>query len=98
MTLRRVALDGPADVAGWRAAARRLLAERVPPGAVVWTTEEGADLFLGSADELPASPEPKAAVAVPRGFLGLAEDGLLHSDRSRFDLFYRLLLRVVAGH
>ena len=94
MTARRIVLDGPADVAGWRRAARALLAERAPPISVVWSTgETGGDLFADA--DAPAQSFGAAGHAhVPRGFLDLAEAGLLHSDPARFDLFYRLLLRV----
>jgi DNA polymerase len=43
-----VLLDGPADAAGWRRAARRLDALRLPPGDVLWRIAgEGGDLFGG---------------------------------------------------
>ena len=51
------------------------------------------DLF--AADDAALSPaKGAAAISVPRSFLDLAERGLLHSDAGRFDLFYRLLVRV----
>jgi probable DNA metabolism protein len=91
---RRVALDGPADVAGWRASARALLAEGVPPSAVIWTTgAESHDLFAASDAPPPVAGPPPS---VPRAFLGLAETALLHSDPERFGLLYRLLTRVAA--
>jgi probable DNA metabolism protein len=98
VTLRHIALEGPADVEGWRRAARALLAENADPSSVVWSTGSGSgDLF---APARPASPtsattdRPRASV--PRDFLDLAEVGLLHADPGRFDLFYRLLRRVAA--
>ena len=99
MTVRQVALDGPADVAGWRKAARALLVEGVAPISVAWSTGEGSEDLFAEADRVDASPTavPDGATAsVPRAFLKLAESGLLHSDPSRFDLFYRLLVRVSA--
>jgi uracil-DNA glycosylase len=98
VSVRLVALDGPADVAGWRRAARGLLAEGVSPFAVVWSTGgEAGDLFAGeeAARERSGAANP-APPRVPRAFLDLAENGLLHADPGRFDLFYRLLLRVAA--
>lgn len=100
MSGRRIVLDGPDDVAGWRRAARRLLAENAAPLGVDWRTgEDDPDLFAPAAEERRGDPEPSAASpspSVPRGFLDLAETGLLHSDPGRFDLFYRLLRRVAA--
>lgn len=102
MTSRRIALAGPADVAGWRRAARALLAEGAAPLSVRWSVgEEAADLFEGGAAASPPASgapasRPDGAPTVPRAFLELAETGLLHSDPGRFDLFYRLLVRVAA--
>ncbi|MFD1702845.1 UdgX family uracil-DNA binding protein [Methylopila henanensis] len=96
MTPRRVALDGPADVAGWRSAARRLLAADVPPEAVVWNTDDGVGDLFAQDEPLPAAAPASGSAHVPRAFLDLAETALLHSDPSRFDLGYRLLTRVVA--
>jgi probable DNA metabolism protein len=93
---RRVVLDGPDDVIGWRRAARGLLAEGVAPFAIDWRcADDDRDLFEGEAE---ASPQVLNAASpnVPRSFLELAEAGLLHSDPGRFDLFYRLLQRVAA--
>lgn len=96
MSGRRVVLDGPDDVAGWRHAARSLLAEGVAPFAIDWRcAADDRDLFEGEAE---ASPQVSNAASpnVPRSFVDLAETGLLHSDPGRFDLFYRLLQRVAA--
>lgn len=99
MSARRVILDGPADIAGWRRAARDLMAEDVAPLSVVWSCGDAddADLFAAPADPFAAPPpSSRAAPSVPRRFVELAENGLLHADPSRFDLFYRLLRRVAA--
>ncbi|MFC3690905.1 UdgX family uracil-DNA binding protein [Chenggangzhangella methanolivorans] len=96
MSGRRIVLAEPDDVAGWRRAARGLLAEGAPPFTVDWRVgEDDRDLF--GTDDAP-SPQVAGAPApsVPRSFLELAETGLLHSDPGRFDLFYRLLTRVAA--
>jgi DNA polymerase len=96
VSLRRIRLEGPADVAGWRTAARKLLAARTPPLSVVWSTAGGEEDLFAVDDEGDAPPvaESGAQVSVPRAFLDLAERGLLHNDPGRFDLFYRLLARV----
>lgn len=93
--MRRIDLAGPTDVAGWRRAARALAAESVNPDEVSWGFSEDADDLFARAATIPESPKSRVAT-VPRMFLDLAECGLLHSDRNRFDLFYRLLLRVAA--
>jgi DNA polymerase len=85
-----IILDGPADIQGWRAAARRLVLAEVPPEQVSWSMPGEEDLFGGS--EMPGDVPSK--FSVPRSFLDLAESGLLHSDRERFALFYRLLFRL----
>lgn len=92
MSVRRIRLEGPADVAGWRTAARALLGSKTPPLSIVWSCREGEEDLFATDDAAPAGGG--APVAVPRAFLDLVERGLLHSDPSRFDLFYRLLARV----
>ncbi|RXF75678.1 UdgX family uracil-DNA binding protein [Hansschlegelia zhihuaiae] len=97
---RLVPLDGPADVAGWRAAARALVAEGVPPFSVVWSTGDGSANLFGPAPRAAPTPTPASLgpshPRVPRGFVELAETGLLHRNPGRFDLFYRLLVRLAA--
>ncbi|GLK54280.1 DNA polymerase [Methylopila capsulata] len=96
MSPRRIALAGPSDIAGWRAAARALASEGAPPHDVVWSVgDEGGDLFAAPVAPQ-APPLAPSALSVPRAFLDLAEVALLHSDPGRFDLCYRLLLRLAA--
>jgi probable DNA metabolism protein len=94
--MRVVTLAADDDFEGWRDAARALAAARVPPGAVVWQVgDTPADLFgdeavLGGAD---------AALRVPRRFVALAQEVVLHRDAERFGLLYTLLARLAAdGH
>ncbi|MBU2148158.1 MAG: UdgX family uracil-DNA binding protein [Alphaproteobacteria bacterium] len=88
----RVALDGPADFDGWRRAARRLAAERVPGGEVEW--------IVGGTTAAPSpwldNAHPSAALSVPREFVTRAETVICHSDPERFAFLYRMLLRIVA--
>ncbi|MCW2248459.1 DNA polymerase [Azospirillum fermentarium] len=93
-----ITLAHPADVDGWRTAARRLLAHGVPPVSVTWTVAgEQPALFAGDpADTLPADT-PATAVRVPRRFVELADLALCHSDPERFALLYGLLWRVNRG-
>lgn len=91
--MQRVSLQGEADFTGWRDQARKLLAARVPPEAILWDTGAQNDLFAANANEalrvLDAHP-----VNVPRRFVELAETVILHSDPQRFALLYRLLWRL----
>jgi probable DNA metabolism protein len=86
-----VVLHGQGDFGEWRDAARRLLAARVPPETVVWSTDKGGSLF--DAGPLPAAPEGQGA-RVPKAFINLAEAVICHSDPGRFDLLYRVLVRL----
>jgi DNA polymerase len=79
-----------ADFAGWRDAARRLLAAGIPPEEVHW-----GEAGLFSADPL---PECDASTArVPAGFVALAEVAVRHRDEGRFALLYRVLWRLTHG-
>ncbi len=86
--LQQIQLAGPTDLAGFRRAARRLLASGTPPDQVMWLGTGEA-----TALETPAS-EGAPAVHVAPDFLALCETVILHSDRSRFELLYRLLWRM----
>jgi probable DNA metabolism protein len=89
-----VVLDGPADFAGWRVAARALAAKGVPPSDIVWRTDAATpDLFEAP---LAIDPPEDAAFVVPRRFVELAEQAALHRDEDRFELLYRLLWRLKA--
>jgi DNA polymerase len=92
--LPEIVLSGPADFAGWRKAARGLLAHRVPPSEIVWRTDAAtADLFAQSVTA-ETSAAPALSFAVPRAFIDLAAQGALHREEDRFTLLYRLLWRL----
>ena len=104
---RAIELASESDVAGFRRAARGLLADGVAPEDVSWyvATQAEGDLFGPSASALPSSsagtPEGAWAkavtspVTVPAFFLPLCERTALHADPGRFGLLYRLLWRLV---
>jgi len=93
--MRTITLAGPDDFAGWRAAARALALERVPPGEVDWVVGSGSDDLFGAAvSAAPAAPAEGAAFSVPKAFLTLAETVVRHDDPERFALLYALLLRL----
>lgn len=89
----RAPLSGPADVEGWRAAARRLAGAGVPPADVAWV--------CGGQDDLLASgglpDEPREPLRVPRAFVTLTDQMLRHEDERRFGLAYRMLWRIANG-
>ncbi|WP_448585366.1 UdgX family uracil-DNA binding protein [Thermaurantiacus sp.] len=82
--MERVVLAHPADLAGFRAAVRDLVARGVPPAHVAWTVGPPA----GPA---PGGP-PAPALRVPRAFLLLAERAICHRDPTRFRLLHEALL------
>lgn len=89
--MHEVVLAHPADIDGWRSAARSLDRGGVPAEAVTWRIEgEAGDLFAGAPLPAPAAP-PRV---VPKSFVSLTGDMLLHRDRERFALAYRLLRRL----
>ena len=106
---RSVTLHGPADLAAFRRAARRLLAQQVAPENVSWhnSSTPVQDLFAshdashdaGHDDTVPeaanAQPGDAPGVPVPPEFLPLCRTVILHSDPNRFGLLYRLLWRLV---
>jgi len=105
--MQRARLDGPIDLAGFRREAKRLLALGARPEDVLWDCGDATDGDLwslaetGSAETDPASPvdtrnagRPAPPLHVPKDFLRLCEDVLLHREPQRFALMYRLLARL----
>jgi probable DNA metabolism protein len=98
---RQVVVAHDADVAGFREAARGLLAGHVAPEDVAWhvasAAQGGLDLF---DDTGPDAATAAAETSVPRMpmpafFLPLCEHAALHADMHRFALLYRLAWRLV---
>src|SRR3954466_14130541 len=90
-------LAGHTDLAGFRSEARQLLAHQVPPESVEWHLEP-SDLYTSA--QSPQSSRPRnvaraATAIVPASFTRLCEFVVLHRDRERFSLLYRLLWRLV---
>ncbi len=95
--MRSVVLAHEVDWGGWRAAARGLALEGVPPEGVVWSVGEPDDLFASDAPEPPPAAAPIGMFTVPRGLVELAETCIQHRDPERFALLYRLIWRAHAG-
>ncbi|MGE0500498.1 MAG: UdgX family uracil-DNA binding protein [Rhizobiaceae bacterium] len=86
-----VSLASETDFEGWRDAARRLVANRVPSGQVCWNVGVSSDLF---SQDLPLPNVPAGSMlTVPRDFIDVAEAVICHSSPARFDLLYRMLAR-----
>ena len=84
----QVNLAGPTDMAGFRRAARLLVASRTSPEQVAWhTTGLASD---ASAQELGNAPP----IGVSADFMALCKTVILHSNPARFELLYRLLWRM----
>ncbi|WP_068091077.1 UdgX family uracil-DNA binding protein [Novosphingobium rosa] len=94
--MHRICLDAFDDVEGWRTHARRLAQAGVPPEAVLWQVGDApGDLFGGEPQALP--PATGRPLTVPKPFITLAEQALLHSDPQRFALLYALLVKIAAN-
>jgi uracil-DNA glycosylase len=89
-------LAGPADFAGWRQAARGLVAAGLAPAKVEWRVAGDALTLFGDTPA-PPPPDQPGRFTVPRAFLGLAEIAIRHSDPERFALLYGLLWRLQNG-
>ncbi|KPF66305.1 DNA polymerase [Bosea sp. AAP35] len=87
-------LAHPADFEGWRQQARALALAGVAPAQIDWRIGDAdAGLFADAAVPLP-EPKPGIELTVPRDFPELARLVVCHRDAGRFDLLYRLLLRL----
>ena len=90
----RINLGSETDFKGWRVAARDLLTRNVRPEDVVWevAVAKAAEPDLEN-DNVPAASST-LQFSVPRAFVDLAEQAILHSDPERFALLYCLLFRL----
>src|ERR1700748_2342020 len=87
--MHHIALDNETDFNGWRRAARTLALANVTPPDVTWSVKGDAELFAPSAEPLPAQ-SPDETFSVSAKFVDLAKFAILHRDRERFALLYRL--------
>ncbi len=76
----------------WRAAARELLAAKVPPDKVQWNDHAAQKTLFDSGVDAPATPIFKASV--PKDFLDLARKVIAHQSAQRFSWAYKLLWRL----
>ncbi len=92
--MKTIQLTALNDFEEWRAAARALLLEGVPPEAVNWR-EPGAAGDLFGSEDAPTLVTERRVGTVPERFLELGAAGICHSDPERFGLLYRLLWRLL---
>jgi DNA polymerase len=91
--MRTVHLNALNDFDEWRAVARRLLLEVVPPDEIIWV-DPGSPHDLFGAEESVEQVTARKVGTVPQRFIDWAETGICHSDPERFGLLYRLLWRL----
>jgi uracil-DNA glycosylase len=97
----QVQLASDIDLAGFRAAARTLLAQQVPPQQAHWRVAGAVEVDLFEAPAEPAHFDPAApaanqpAATVPASFVRLCGEVVLHCDPERFARLYQLLWRLV---
>ncbi|MES2096084.1 MAG: UdgX family uracil-DNA binding protein [Pseudomonadota bacterium] len=91
--MRSVALSAEDDFPGWRDAVRALVLDGVPPDQVAWRVGDAPGELFGS--EAPACSPREGAFSVPRPFVALARNAILHTDRQRFALLHTLLVGVL---
>ncbi len=93
-----ITLDGEIDFDGWRKAARALALNQVPPSEVIWTVRGSEPELLADILDLSAPENASGTFNVPAKFVDLAQTAILHRDRERFALVYRLLWRLRSDH
>jgi DNA polymerase len=94
--MHQVTLDHETDFDGWRKTARSLVLHEVSPSDVTWRVRDDApDLFAMTA---PLPDPPNGTFNVPAKFVELAKAAILHRNRERFALLYRLLWRLRRDH
>lgn len=91
--MRSVCLHSETDFAAFRTQARALLSQGVAPEDVSWETPQSTATLFAQATTVNTVTAP-SVVNVPRAFLELAQQVILHRDPSRFALLYRLLWRL----
>jgi DNA polymerase len=87
------------DFDGWRKAARAFRLAGVEPAAARFSVAGAPDrrsLFdrIPSVGALPGQRAPETKFTVPRAFVDVAQEVILHRSADRFDLMYRLLWRL----
>jgi len=92
-----ITLQNETDFDGWRQAARALVLGGIKPEDVMWIVKGEEELF-GSGERPPPSASSTETFSVSARFVELAKIAILHRDRERFAVLYRLLWRLRGHH
>jgi DNA polymerase len=92
-----IILEHETDFDGWRQAARALVLDGIKPEDVMWSVKGDEELF-GSGERPPRSASSTETFSVSARFVELAKIAILHRDRERFAVLYRLLWRLHGHH
>src|ERR1700761_596010 len=93
-----IVLKHQTDFDGWRQTARTLVLDGVSPADVIWSVEGDEDELFASTGTTPQPPSSTETFNVPAKFPELARIAILHRDRERFAILYRLLWRLRSHH
>jgi probable DNA metabolism protein len=96
--LHHITLIKETDFDGWRQAARALVLDGVKPTDVTWSVEGDEDQLFPTTTP-PSQPRTSTETFnVPASFPEFASIAILHRDRERFAILYRLLWRLRSHH
>ncbi|MGA7073935.1 UdgX family uracil-DNA binding protein [Bradyrhizobium sp.] len=93
-----IALKHQTDFDGWRQAARTLVLDGITPADVTWSVEGDEGKLFAASGRTSQSPSSATTFSVSSRFLELARATILHRDRERFAMLYRLLWRLRDHH
>jgi uracil-DNA glycosylase len=88
-----ITLHHETDFAGWRQAARTLVLNEVQPSNITWAVHDDTPELFGQTTTAPLATAERT-FAVSARFVDLAKSAILHRNRERFAMLYRLLWRV----
>jgi len=93
-----VILKHQTDFDGWRQAARTLVLDGITPADVTWSVEGDEDQLFATTKTASQPRSSNETFNVSARFLELARTAILHRDRERFAILYRLLWRLRSHH
>jgi uracil-DNA glycosylase len=96
--MQHITLIHDTDFDGWRQAARALVLDNVAPADVTWSVKGDDDQLFAASETTSHPPASTETFSVSARFLELARTAILHRDRERFALLYRLLWRLRSRH
>src|ERR1700733_4924420 len=92
-----ITLSHETDFDGWRQAARALVLDGIAPEDVMWSIKGEEEIV--APREKPSHPHSSTETfSVSARFVELAKIAILHRDRERFAMLYRLLWRLRGHH